>query len=152
MDEFVQKINACVQNQNYHGLQMVFAGGPSSWQSLGQGEQRSLSAHFIHTAVSSPTFLSQGMSNGAMMDVFLTALGHLPTTPVENGADNKLRQMIFDYKVNEDGDYSAAARVLSGMRMEDDSNSVYYFDPADKCDGKLSYKEVHGRNFEEERR
>mmetsp|Transcript_1245 Transcript_1245/g.2732 ORF Transcript_1245/g.2732 Transcript_1245/m.2732 type:complete len:396 (+) Transcript_1245:46-1233(+) len=133
MDAFVQKINACVQNSDYTSLQMVFAGGPSSWQSLGQGEQRSLSAHFIHTAVSSQTFLPQAMSNGAMMDVFLTALGHLPTTPVENGADNKLRQMIFDYKVNEDGDYSAAARVLSGMRMEDDSKSVCYFDPADKC-------------------
>jgi hypothetical protein len=137
MDSFVQKINAFVQNSDYSSLQMVFAGGPSSWQSLGQGEQRSLSAHFINAAVSSPTFLPQALSNGPMMDVFLTALGHLPTTAVENGADNKLRQMIFDYKVNEDGDYSAAARVLSGIRMDDsDPNSVYYFDPAEKCNGK----------------
>lgn len=139
MDAFVQKINACVQNSDYTSLQMVFAAGPSSWQSLGQGEQRSLSAHFIHTAISSPTFLPNAFSSPAMMDIFLTVLGHLPTTPVENAADNTLRQMIFDRKVNEDGDYSAAARVLSGMRMEDEPGSVYYFTPAEKCDGERNW-------------
>jgi hypothetical protein len=46
--------------------------------------------------------------------------------------------MIFEHKVNEDSDFSAAARVLSGMRMEDEQDSVYYFSPAGKCDGKIA--------------
>ncbi|OEU09570.1 hypothetical protein FRACYDRAFT_271387 [Fragilariopsis cylindrus CCMP1102] len=69
-----------------------------------------------------------------MMNVFLETLKHLPTTPVDGAADNKVRQQIFEYNINEQGDYSAAAAVLSGMRMDDDKGSVYYFSAADKCD------------------
>lgn len=89
----------------------------------------------IKSVVSSPTFLPRALASSEMMNVFLEALSHLPST-VDDAADNKLRQMIFDYKVNEEGDYAAAARVLSGMRMEDDPNGVYYLTPAEKCDGR----------------
>jgi hypothetical protein len=43
--------------------------------------------------------------------------------------------MIFDLKVNEEGNYLAAARVLLGMRMEDDQGGVYYTTVAEKTDG-----------------
>mmetsp|Transcript_56336 Transcript_56336/g.62998 ORF Transcript_56336/g.62998 Transcript_56336/m.62998 type:complete len:88 (+) Transcript_56336:334-597(+) len=69
-----------------------------------------------------------------MMNIFLETLKHLPTTGVEAAADNKLRKMMFDYNINEQGDYSAAAAVLSGMRMDDEKDSVYYFSAAEKCD------------------
>lgn len=54
---------------------------------------------------------------------------------MEGAADNILRQRIFDYKVNEEEDYSTAARILSGLRMEaNDVSSVYYMSPIERCD------------------
>ena len=134
MEGFARTIDNAVPRKDYAAIAGVFSFGPSSWQSIGQGEQRSLAAHFIKTAVNAAGFLPGAFASGQMMHVLLETLGHLPST-VDGAADNKLRQMIFDYKVNEDGDYSAAARVLAGMRMEDDPNSVYYTTPAEKCDG-----------------
>jgi hypothetical protein len=149
MDALTRTIDAAVAASDYAALATVFSssrgGGPSSsssssplsWQDVGQGEQRSLASHLIRAVIASPTFLSGGraLSSPPMMDVFLEALAHLPST-VEGGADNKLRQLIFDHKVNEDGDYAAAARVLSGTRMDDDPNSVYHMTPAEKCEGE----------------
>ncbi|KAL3923505.1 MAG: hypothetical protein SGILL_001619 [Bacillariaceae sp.] len=135
MDSFTQTIDDAVLSSDFGSLAQIFSFGPSSWQSLGQGEQRSLAAYVIKTAVNTHSFnIQQSFTSTQMMDVFLEALNHLPTTPVEGAADNRLRQMIFDYKVNKESDFAAAARVLSGMRMEDDQNSVYYFTPAQKCD------------------
>jgi len=68
-----------------------------------------------------------------MLNVMSVALGHLPST-VENAADSKLRQMLFEYKVNEDEDFSGAARILGNIRMDDIDGSVYYVSPAEKCD------------------
>lgn len=133
MDSFTRTIDASIQSNDYTSLATVFSFGPSSWQSVGQGEQRSLAAHFIKSAIAAPGFLPNAFTSGQMMNVMLEALNHLPTT-VEGAADNKLRQMIFEYKVNEEGDYSAAAKVLAGMRMEDNEESVYYTKPEDKCD------------------
>ena len=114
MDSFTRTIDASIQSNDYTSLATVFSFGPSSWQSVGQGEQRSLAAHFIKSAIAAPGFLPNAFTSGQMMNVMLEALNHLPTT-VEGAADNKLRQMIFEYKVNEEGDYSAAAKVLAGM-------------------------------------
>jgi hypothetical protein len=138
METLIETIDAAVQVSDYASLAQVFSvSGPSSWQSVGQGEQRSLAAYFIKAVVTSSFFnLQQAFASGPMMAIFLETLAHLPTTPVEGAADNKMRQLIFDYKVNEVGDYAAAARVLSGMRMEDDPQSVYYFTPAEKCEGE----------------
>ena len=63
-----------------------------------------------------------------------TTLAHLPPV-VEGAADNVLRQLLFDFLVNEEEDYSAAARILAGVRMEAaDEGSVYYMTPLDRCD------------------
>jgi len=67
------------------------------------------------------------------MTVITTTLNHLPPT-VENAADNALRQKIFDYKLNEEQDFSTAARILSGLRMEENEGSVYYMPPIERCD------------------
>ena len=135
MEGLVQTINQAIPSNNYAAIAAIFSVGPSSWQSIGQGEQRSLAAHFIKTAVTTPGFLPQAFASGQMMHVMTETLAHLPTT-VDGAADNKLRHLLFDYKVNEEGEYSAAARILAGMRMEDDISSVYYTSPADKCDGR----------------
>ena len=138
MDVLISTIDNAVQNSDFTTLATVFSFGPESWQSLGAGEQRSVAAYLIQSVVNSPSFnISHAFHSNQMMNVFLETLSHLPTTALEGAADNKLRQLIFEHKVNEDSDFSAAARVLSGMRMEDDQNSVYYFSPADKCDGKI---------------
>jgi hypothetical protein len=134
MDALSDTIDVAVQSNDYAALEVAFSFGPNSWQSVGQGEQRSLAAHFVKTAVASGRFLPKAFQSEQMMHVMLEALGHLPST-VDGAADNALRQMIFDFKVNQESDYSAAARVLGGMRMEDDQASVYYTDPAAKCDG-----------------
>jgi hypothetical protein len=139
MDVLSDTIDVAIQSNDYAALEAVFSFGPNSWQSVGQGEQRSLAAHFVKLAVASNRFLPKAFQSAQMMHVMLEALGHLPST-VEGAADNTLRQMIFDSKVNEDADYSEAARVLGGMRMEDDQASVYYTDPAAKCDGMYMYE------------
>jgi hypothetical protein len=137
MDDLIRTIDTAVNSSDFTTLATVFSFGPQSWQSLGQGEQRSLAAHLIKTVINTSSFhLAQAFASNQMMNVFLETLSHLPTTPVDGAADNKLRQLIFEHKINEDSDFSAAARILSGMRMEDDQSSVYYFSPAEKCDGK----------------
>lgn len=60
-------------------------------------------------------------------------LNHLPPS-VENAADNILRQKLFDFKVNEEEDYSTAARILSGLKMEENEESIYYMPAIDRCD------------------
>jgi len=133
MDSISATIESAVKNNNYDALAAVFSThGPQSWQNVGQGEQRSLAAHFVKAAVSSGTFLPQAFGSMAMVNVMNVALGHLPST-VENAADSKLRQMLFDYKVNEDADFTGAARILGNMRMDDSDGSVYYVSPAEKC-------------------
>ena len=136
MERFTGLIETAVLSVDYGSLASVFSFGPSSWQSLGQGEQRSLASFMIKIAVGSPCFLPKAFASNQMMNVFLETLKHLPASPVEGAADNRLRQMMFEYYVNEEGDYSAAANVLSGMRMDGDKDSVYYFSAAEKCDGK----------------
>jgi COP9 signalosome complex subunit 4 len=133
MEELAQNVDRGISSNDYSAIGGVFSFGPSSWQSIGQGEQRSLAAHFIKAAVNTPNFLPGAFASGQMMQVMIETLKMLPST-VEGAADNKLRQLLFDYKVNEEGEYSAAARILAGMRMDDDPNSVYYTKPADKCD------------------
>jgi hypothetical protein len=136
MDSLPATIGTAIRSNDYGTLSRVFSSyGASSWQSLGQGEQRSLAAHFVKSAVAaSGTFLPKAFGSAEMMRVMTEALGHLPST-VEGAADNKLRQLIFEYKVNVESDYAVAARILAGMRMEDDEDNVYYTNPAAKCDG-----------------
>jgi COP9 signalosome complex subunit 4 len=133
MDHLTRTIDAAVQSNDYNALCSVFLDhqGPAEWLNVGQGEQRSVAAHFIVAAVNSPSFLPQAFDNEDVVQVMDVALQFLPST-VEKAADNTLRQMLFEHKVNKEGDYAGAARVLAGMRMEDEG--VYSMDPAAKCD------------------
>jgi len=144
MNALNKSINTAVQKNDYSALTGIFsdANGPAGWHSVGQGEQRSVASHFVTTAVASPSFLPRAFEDENLVDVMSTALGHLPST-VPNAADNKLRLMLFDFKVKV-GDYAGAARILGGMRMEDDPESVYCMDPAERCDGKST---VHARSL-----
>lgn len=125
-----------VEAKDFNTLTSIFSGNASrsnSWQSVGTGEQRSIAANFINKAVTTTNgFLDAAVKNINMIHVMTTALGHLPTT-VEGGADNKLRQVLFQYYVSEE-EYVDAARILGGMRMEDDTNSVYYMPASEKTD------------------
>jgi COP9 signalosome complex subunit 4 len=134
MDNLTRTIQSAIQSNDYAALSDVFSSdyGPSSWQNVGQGEQRSLASDLIHHAVSNEEFLTNAVQSPDMMYVFTTALGHLPAT-VPQAADNTLRQKLFQVKVAEE-DYAGAARILAGMRMEDDEKSLYYVKPADKAD------------------
>ena len=68
------------------------------------------------------------------MSVISTTLNHLPPS-VEGAADSVLRHKIFEYMVNDVGDYGTAARFLSGLRMEEsDEGSAYYLPPVERCD------------------
>lgn len=101
-----------------------------------QGEQRTLASHFIKTAVASPSFFPDAFRSSQIMTVINTTLNHLPPHGVDDAADNTLRNLLFDYLLNEEEDYSGAARILSGVRMDggDEGSSVYYMPPIDRCD------------------
>lgn len=135
MDQLARTIDTAIQNNDYPTLYNVFldSNGPAQWHQVGQGEQRSVAAHFVAAAVASPNFLPRAFESEEVVQVMSTALQFLPSV-VENAADNKLRQMLFEHKVQKEGDYAGAARILIGMRMEDDPSSVYYMDAAAKCD------------------
>lgn len=135
MDQFSTTVSNAVDANDYSSLAAVFGHGPQSFQSMGQGEQRSLAAFFIKTAVNSKTFLPAAFGSGEAMRAMEMALSQLPAT-VEGAADSTLRHLLFDYKVNQEEDFSGAARILGGMRMENTPGSVYYKTPAEMCDGK----------------
>ena len=131
-----QTLTTAIQQNNYEALSTLFSSTPSptSWLSLGQGEQRTLAALFIKLSITTPTFLPQAFASPHALEAIHKALGHLPTS-VEQAYDNQLRHLLFAYLVEEEDDYRAAANVLAGCRMEDvDDTSVYYISPQDKTD------------------
>lgn len=130
MEAHTQSVTTAIQSSDYTRLSTIFT---SQWQSLGQGEQRTLASHFIKTSVASPTFFPAAFQSPQIMEVIQMTLNHLPPS-VENAADNILRQKLFDYKVNEEEDYSTAARILSGLKMEENEESIYYMPAIDRCD------------------
>ena len=131
MDSLMREVDTALATKDYNRLSRIFTTG---WQSIGQGEQRTLAAYFIHSAVVGNHFsVRQALADNAntMLPVFQTVLGHLPAT-VEGAADNQLRNEIFQYLTQDadDPDYTTAARILATMRMEtDDPTHVYYMDP-----------------------
>lgn len=130
MESLTQSVTSAIQSSDYGQLSSIFT---SQWQSIGQGEQRTLAAHFIKTSIASPLFYPNAFRSSELMSVITTTLNHLPPT-VENAADNTLRQKIFDFKVNDEEDYATAARILAGLRMEENETSVYYLPPVERCD------------------
>ncbi len=130
--DLTQSVTAAIQSSDYARLSSIFSS--SQWQSLGQGEQRALSAHFVKSAIASPSFLPSAFRSSDTMTVISTTLNHLPPS-VEGAADSVLRHKIFDYMVSDVGDYGTAARFLSGLRMEEnDEGSAYYLPPVERCD------------------
>jgi COP9 signalosome complex subunit 4 len=141
METLIRTIDTAIAQSDYATLSAVFAAAPTptlSWHSIGPGEQRSLAAHLLQAAVASPTFFPQALASEEVQQVLLMALGHLPAT-VEHAADSRVRQMLFESKIHassssSDIDYAGAARILGGMRMEDDPHNVYYVPPAERMD------------------
>lgn len=143
MDALTQRIDAAISQSDYKTLSAVFGSyGSFSWQSLGQGEQRTLASHFIRAAVAASSFLPAAFGSHDAMAAMEAALGCLPPV-VDGAADSVLRRMLFEYKVNEEDDYTGAARVLSGMRMEDSEGGVYFVGAADKCDVYVKIAECY---------
>jgi hypothetical protein len=135
MDALMRKVDEAVASNDYATLCMIFT--PTGMSTLGQGEQRALCGYLVKKAVTSPEFLCTGFDS--LTPVLTSCLGNLPMV-VDNAADSTLRALMFDYFVNEKGEYSSAARILGGMRMESEPNSIYYKTPAQMCDGKLCFK------------
>ena len=134
METFIRKVDEAVASNDCATLCMIFSS--TGLSSLGQGEQRTLCGYLVKKAVTSPEFLSVAFDN--LTEVLTSCLGNLPMT-VDNAADSTLRTLMFDYLVNEKGDYSSAARILVGMRMESETNSIYYKSPAEMCDGTFYF-------------
>jgi COP9 signalosome complex subunit 4 len=139
MEGLTARVDSAVNASDYATLASLFSGFSSPWQSLGQGEQRTLASYFIKAAVASDSFLPAAFGSPAVIEVMEATLTHLPPT-VEDAADNQLRQGLFEYKVSEEQDYAGAAKVLSGLRMEDTPGSVYFMSPHEICDGKRMHR------------
>ena len=132
MEFFTRKVDAAIASNDEAALCQIFS--PTGMTSLGQGEQRALCGYLVKKAVTTPHFLPMAFKN--LIPVFTSCLSNLPLV-VDNAADSTLRIMMFDYLVSEESAYSAAARILGGMRMDSDPNSTYYKSPAETCDGTL---------------
>mmetsp|Transcript_18879 Transcript_18879/g.27924 ORF Transcript_18879/g.27924 Transcript_18879/m.27924 type:complete len:390 (+) Transcript_18879:68-1237(+) len=131
MESYQNRVDEAVLSQDWNSLSSIFSHGGNL--PLGQGEQRALCGHFIKRAVTNDGFLPGAFDAPGMMNIFSICLSNLPTV-VENAADSTLRQQLFDHLVNQKDDYSGAARILGAIRMETETNSVYYKEPAEMCD------------------
>ncbi len=128
MENLTNQVTQAVSSIDTSAIQSIF-GPTGSWQSIGQGEQRSLSAHFIQLAVNNPDFIKKEVTE-KLLDCYLDCLKTLPAS-VEQAADNTLREILFDWYCG-NGDYSQAARVLATTRFED--TGVYKKTPVQKTE------------------
>jgi hypothetical protein len=133
MESLIDQISQCTKSMDVGSLSIVISGG--TWLTLGSGDQRSVASHFIKSVVAIQESLKQGFKKHTnFVEACEIALNNLPTGPLENAADNSLRQLLFEHYLSEDY-YSSAAKVIASTRMEDEPHSIYYFSPSDKCDG-----------------
>ena len=133
-----KRIEEAIQTANYTALSSILNGESGSNSS--QGEQRSLAAFFIKAAVTSSTFLPAAFSSPQALLFMTRALSNLPSI-VENAADNALRELLFEFYVEQEN-YREAAAILVNKRMEDmDENSVYYTPAHLKCDSYVRIAE-----------
>lgn len=140
MDSFIKKIDSAIASRDFMTLASVVSShsSNSAWNTIGGGEQRSVAAYLIKMLVSNAAVVIPGAFQcyPCLRAVESVLLGNncLPTSPIENAADNKLRKLLFDYYVQQ-LDFMGAAKILASTRMcDDDPKSIYYFSPADKCD------------------
>ena len=147
------QIDQIIASSDYASLPALF--NSPTYHSLGQGEQRTISAYFIKALFRhSNSNNNNNNLNNVLHPLFSSKenqliiihkiLSNLPQT-VENALDNTLRHYLFTYLIEEDDDYRNAAIVLSGMRMTTNSNNndngnnsnnnnVYHTSYADKTD------------------
>ena len=134
MESLTQQIEQAVASQSLPTLNTIFAS--HNYLTLGSGEQRTLHAFFLKTAIQAPpAFLQQVFASTDMVNwLEKTCLSHLPLT-VKDCTDNKVRKAMFEYMIQDHvKEYEHAARVLGTLRMEDEEGSPYYYTPSDKCD------------------
>ena len=130
-------VSTAIASSDYPSLHNFFT---NTHPSLNAGEQRSISAHFIVTAVNS-NFFPEAFKSPVVQKIVEATLKNLPAS-VDGAADNVLRQKLFDFHV-EEADYAEAARILGTMRMEDNESSPYYMKPLEKCDVYVKVAECY---------
>lgn len=140
MDQLTSTLHAALEQCQLDTLKEIFAStsGPNSWNSVGQGEQRSLAADFLNLLVTRyqettwKELLNSTNLETYALPICQAALQHLPAT-VPSAADSTVRQALFDTMIaSNEPDYITAARILGGTRMDDDRESVYYVSPVNK--------------------
>jgi len=138
MESLLIEVNESVKSKNFNRLLHVFE---TKWHVLGSGEKRTLSSHFVCLLVQNRDILKEALQCDEAMQAILAALSHGPST-IDGGADNILRNLVFDHKVQQE-DYTGAARVLAGLKLDDEPSSVYYASPAEKCNVYVKIAECH---------
>lgn len=145
MDSLKNDVINAIKTKNCSNLSYIFSQG---WQGLGSGEQRQLSAEFIRSLINNndESLVTTILESYDGMNAVEAALSHGPST-IDGGADNILRNLVFEFKVGQE-DFSGAARVLAGLKLEDEQGSVYYASAAEKCDVYVKIAECHLENAE----
>ena len=107
MDSLKHDVNNAIQTKNFSNLFYIFSQG---WQGLGSGEQRQLSAEFIRAIVNNndESLVTTILESYDGMNAVEAALSYGPST-IDGGADNILRNLVFEFKVGQE-DFSGAAR------------------------------------------
>jgi COP9 signalosome complex subunit 4 len=125
-----RRIQEAISNLDVGHLTEIFV---SSWQTLGQGEQKALSSCLVRAVLASSDFVKVALNKvnhstyHAALQVIKTALSNLPSFR-ENAGDNKLREALFEHRVEVE-EYREAANILAGYRFDDDESSPYYSTP-----------------------
>jgi len=123
------KIDSTISKSDYATLCSIFT--TASFTDLSQREQQSLSAKLIKSSMisSNTNFFPAALNHPEMISVLKIALNKIPPSTasfvVENALDNKLRYLLFDWMVKEEGDYRAAAEILAGMRMNETTDESH---------------------------
>lgn len=145
MDSLLKKIDTAIASRDFMALASVVSSSNdanSAWNSIGGGEQRSVAAYLVKMLVSNTATVIPGAFQCypclRAVESILSGDNSLPTSSLENAADNKLRRLLFDYYLQQ-LDFMSAAKILSRTRIcDDDPKSVYYLSPADRCDCEFS--------------
>jgi COP9 signalosome complex subunit 4 len=144
MENLTGLIDRAVESKDFDALSAVFSPHPpaaaeaatatTTWHSVGQGEKRSLAAYLIRKVVAALPRLASADGFDKLEPALVAALGHLPASGVEGAADSRLRQALFDRRLDA-GEYAEAARILGGTRTDpDDPSSPYHMPPEDRAD------------------
>jgi len=131
MQAIQQSIQEAVASKDMSSLASIL---DDSWSSLGQGDQKTLASETIQSFVADASLIPE-ISQAPEIDQVMNVLLHNLPPKVPDAADSTLRQRLYDaLTTSSDPDYTGAARYLSGMRMSDDPESIYYVAPVQKAE------------------